>query len=130
MIVTSIPSIINPNPVGDANTTYGVLFSPTSISAISHTISVLNQPVIAQAYGLTPSHTVDIEIVAGDGSGTLFAPFRMNGTSGQLNTDNTVFVLSVPGRYRFVLNGTLNVVTVVQFAATSSHEFTSAAFFT
>ena len=109
-----------------------ILFGPDSQSNLSHVLQVENDPVAIRAFNLADGDEVLVEMVGGDGAGTLYAPFcPINGQATLTNVRN-VLPIGISGRYRFVLQrsdgGTPPVgqVTVMSARVSMSHEWLSA----
>lgn len=100
-----------------------VIFSPSSLSTISNTITVEQEPVKVEGFNFLPGQEVAIQMCTGEGSGTNFAPFTpVPNFPIVLSADFNSVVLHWPGRYRFVLSGGFGC-TVVVSKFSMSHEW-------
>jgi hypothetical protein len=100
-----------------------VLFDEHSVTNVSAVVQVDDEPAIVRAHHLGAGESVSVELVDGDGAGDHFTPYMRGGSQVRLTPRCNVATLSMPGRYRFVLNGMVGVAYVRQFRASMTHEF-------
>ncbi|AEP36219.1 hypothetical protein [Taylorella asinigenitalis] len=100
-----------------------VLFSAESTSKISAVFYVDESPRIIRGHNLAEGEEAIVELVDGNKGGEIFTPFLRNGKPVKLNSKCNVIVLSIPGRYRVVLNGELGASHIVTFLSSSTHEY-------
>lgn len=86
-----------------------VIFDPSSHSDVSHIISVVKKPLIVRAYNLAYDETIDIMQFCAKFN--LQLPIIIDGRKWQLSPTNTLFVINIPGDYKFKLNAALGYVT-------------------
>lgn len=99
------------------------LFGPKSVSEVSDVVQVDDQPIIVRAHALGFGEKVLVEIVDGKNDGEYFSPFNKQGRQVRLTRNCNVIAIATPGRYRFILCGTLGIVNVLYFRASMTHEF-------
>ncbi|KVD35434.1 hypothetical protein WI84_16320 [Burkholderia ubonensis] len=111
------------------NDSASLIFGPQSDSNVSHIVQVEHDPIVVKAYNLTDGDEVRVEMVDGDGAGSMFAPFCPFDGQSTLTHTRTVLPIGIPGRYRFVLQrsdgGTppLGLVLVRAHPAQMSHDW-------
>lgn len=109
-----------------------LLFGPTSLTNLSHTIQVDNAPIIVAAFNFDAHDRILVEMVDGEGAGRNFAPFCPRGAQESLVYTRNVLPIAIPGRYRFVLDRddssppSIGLVTVRYHEATMMHEWLTA----
>lgn len=87
-----------------------LLFTPDSPTYLSHVFEVEEAKVI-RAFDMADGETLTVEMVAGEGSGHMFAPMIVGGRALQMVAPNNVLVIPIPGRYRLRFGGILGEVT-------------------
>ncbi|NML34524.1 hypothetical protein [Paraburkholderia antibiotica] len=106
-----------------------LIFGPLSESNVSHIVQVDTDPFVVRAYNLTEGDVVVVEMVDGDGAGSMFAPFCPFDGQSSLTYTRNVLVIGIPGRYRFVLQRTdgeavpLGMAFVRAYPAQMSHDY-------
>lgn len=115
-IVTALPdnSLYAPSEIlnGDSR----ILFGPDSVDDKSAVFVVLNRPYTIRAFNLISGESVSIEMVAGPGSGTMFAQaVTPEGNPVVLTPGRPSYTLFIAGRYRARLNGRVGEVYVDTF---------------
>lgn len=100
-----------------------VLFDANSMSNYSHIIQIDDEPVIVRGHHMDIGDEVLVEIVDGSGGGEHFSSYQRKGKQVKLTHKCNVIALSIPGRYRFKLVGSLGTVFVNSYKASMSHEF-------
>ena len=100
------------------------LFGPASTSEISNVVQVDDEPIIVRAHHLGAGESVRVELVDGAGQGEHIGPYMRAGYQVRLTRKCNQLALSMPGRYRFVLDGAVPGVPYVRyFRASMTHEF-------
>ena len=90
-----------------------VLFGPDSVQDRSAVFAVVNKPYAIRAFNLVQGESVAIEMVAGVGSGTYYAPaMTPEGQAIVLTPARPSHILFVGGRYRARLTGRVGEVYV------------------
>lgn len=82
-----------------------VLFGPESSGPSSHVFAVASIPYVIRAFNLRSGQTVAVDMVAGAGSGTMYAPHQINGAPAVLTTLVTSLTITTSGRYRARVTG-------------------------
>jgi hypothetical protein len=116
----SIGQIVNSLPGGSLsiaeealNGDSRILFGPDSTELSSHVFAVVNKPYTVRAFNLLSGEQVALQMVAGSGSGTYYAPaVTPEGAAIVLTPSRPSHMLSVSGRYRAVLTGRVGEVYV------------------
>jgi len=88
-----------------------IIFDPSSHSNVSHIIPVINKPLVVRAYNLSANETIDILQFCTKFN--LQTQVIYNSLKWQLNEQNNLFVIAIPGDYKFRLNGELGYVTCI-----------------
>ncbi|SIO50611.1 hypothetical protein SAMN05444172_2587 [Burkholderia sp. GAS332] len=99
------------------------LFGPKTQTEISNVVQVQDEPIVIRAHHLDIGERVLVEMVDGAGAGEHFSPYMRNGCQVALTRKCNLTAIAMPGRYRFVLEGTLGVAYVRYFRASMTHEF-------
>ncbi|SAK62591.1 hypothetical protein AWB76_03274 [Caballeronia temeraria] len=99
------------------------LFGAQSVSEVSPTIQVDDEPYIIRAHGLGAGESVAVEMVDGPGEGKYTTPYMMNGCQVRLTRKCNLTVIAIPGRYRLILNGAVGVAYVTAIKASTTHEY-------
>jgi hypothetical protein len=90
-----------------------ILFGPDNLTDVSAVFAIVNKPYSIRAFNLTSGEYVTIEMVAGVGSGTMYAPaVHPDGSAIVLTPTRPSHILSVSGRYRARLTGRIGEVYV------------------
>ncbi|WP_167357762.1 hypothetical protein [Caballeronia temeraria] len=99
---------------------------------MSRNVEVGAVPIVVRAFNLQAEDVVLVEMIDGDGAGSMFSPFCPFDGQSTLTMKRNVLPIGLPGRYRFVLQRTdggspaLGLVTVRASQAPMSHEFLGA----